>query len=421
MLDSNNLFLKNFSIYFLGLALSGLISFMTIPLIVKNYGIEQYGIFSLVQNVILVFISFGGGWLNQCILRFNDFSLRFKMMIFHLYLIMFIPLSLICLFFLNFLLENILYCIVGVMTVFLGSISALSITFFQSGFNARKSFYFDFVRIISFVFTLLLFYHLFKKINSTTLLLLSFFLSYLTCFLFIFKIDFRFLIISIKMFFCRIDLKYAHSVFKEHIHLVNYGWPLALWFTISSFLNVSDRYIIGYYLSAEELGTYSAIYDLLYKGITLLYSPILIAGYPIMAQRYNQGNKKRAFQFLKKLILCEVIIFLGVVTLAFFLKSFFIENIVGIPITSQSLQLILPIICGAFFWQLAMLMHKPLEFELKTKTMLVFVVIALLVNIILNFMFIRDYGILFAAYSTLISAVLYLILNVFWIFKFKNK
>jgi O-antigen/teichoic acid export membrane protein len=58
----------------------------------------------------------------------------------------------------------------------------------------------------------------------------------------------------------------------------------SFWFTVSSLLNVSDRYIIGYYLNAAELGTYSAIYDLLYKGITLLYSPILVAGYPIMAK-----------------------------------------------------------------------------------------------------------------------------------------
>jgi O-antigen/teichoic acid export membrane protein len=58
MFKTNNLFVKNFSIYFLGLAISGLISFM-IPLIVRNFGIEKYGIFSLVQNVILVLISFG--------------------------------------------------------------------------------------------------------------------------------------------------------------------------------------------------------------------------------------------------------------------------------------------------------------------------------------------------------------------------
>jgi O-antigen/teichoic acid export membrane protein len=115
-------------------------------------------------------------------------------------------------------------------------------------------------------------------------------------------------------------------VFKEHIHLVNYGWPLAFWFTVSSLLNVSDRYIIGYYLNAAELGTYS-IYDLLYKGITLLYSPILVAGYPIMKKSTIKEIKK-CISILKKLILFEVIIFLVIVTIAFFSNHFFIKSVV---------------------------------------------------------------------------------------------
>jgi hypothetical protein len=44
-------------------------------------------------------------------------------------------------------------------------------------------------------------------------------------------------------------------------------------------------------------GTYSAIYDLLYKGITLLYSPILVAGYPIMAKSTIKEIKKVHFNF----------------------------------------------------------------------------------------------------------------------------
>jgi hypothetical protein len=57
MFKTNNLFVKKFSIYFLGLAISGLISFM-IPFNCEKFWIEKYGIFSM-QNVILVLISFG--------------------------------------------------------------------------------------------------------------------------------------------------------------------------------------------------------------------------------------------------------------------------------------------------------------------------------------------------------------------------
>lgn len=415
MFKSNQLFLNNFSIYFLGLISSGLISFATIPLIVKYYGIGSYGTFSLVQNVILVLISFGGGWLNQCVLRFNDYGTRFKFTIFQLYFVTFVPLSLLCFGILTLMGVGIFISVIGAITMFLGSLVALSIVFYQSRFNARKSFYFDFVRIIIFLAIVLAFKVALVQIPSLMRLLLSFFISYLASFFFLLRLDFKFLKISVGLFIKKFGKDYFNELFKRNNYLFHYGWPLALWFTISSLLNVSDRYIIGYYLSDKELGTYSAVYDLLYKGITLLYAPILVAGFPIMTQKYNSGNKKGAFDFLKKLIVFEMLIFFVVMVIAYYLRRFFLERIVGIIVTEETLALVLPILFGAFIWQVAMLVHKPLEFQLRTKTMLLFCVMALIVNIGLNIVFIPAYGIVFASYSTLVSALVYLLLNVFFI------
>lgn len=421
MFKSNRLFLNNFSIYFLGLITSGLISFITIPLIVKYYGIESYGSFSLIQNIILVLISFGGGWLNQCVLRFNNYSTNFKFTIFQLYFVTFFPLSLICFIILTVMKAGVLISVIGATTMFLGSLMALSIVFYQSRFNARKSFYFDFIRIVIFALMVFTFNYVLHQIPSLLRLLLSFFISYLISFFFLLKIDFKFLKVSVSLFFKNFGKDYFTELFKKNNYLFHYGWPLALWFTVSSLLNVSDRYIIDYYLTDKELGTYSAIYDLLYKGITLLYAPILVAGFPIMTQKYNLGNKKEAFQFLKKLILFEIVIFLVIVVVAYFLRVFFIERIVGIVVTEETLELVLPIIFGAFVWQLAMLAHKPLEFELKTKKMLLFSVVALVVNVVLNLIFVPQYGIVFASYTTLISALVYLLLSIIAIYLEKNK
>lgn len=398
-----------------------MISFITIPLIVKYYGIESYGRFSLVQNVILVLISFGGGWLNQCVLRFNDYSTHFKFTIFQLYFVVFFPLGLFCFGILSLMKNGILISTLGTITMFLGSSVALSIVFYQSKFNARKSFYFDFVRILIYVLMVVFFNFVFYQTSSLLRLILSFFISYLISFFLLLRIDYKFFKISVDLFIKRFNIDYFKSLIKQNNYLLHYGWPLAFWFTISSILNVSDRYIIDYYLTDKELGTYSAIYDLLYKGVSLLYAPILVAGYPIMSQKYNSGNKKEAFQFLKKLILFEVLIFIVIVVTAFFLRGFFLEKIVGIIITDQELELILPIIFGAFIWQLAVLVHKPLEFELRTKTMLLFSIIALLVNVVLNIVFIPKYGIVFASYTTFVSALVYLLLSVFGISYRKKK
>ena len=239
MFKSNQLFLNNFSIYFLGLIFSGLISFATIPLIVKYYGIEGYGTFSLVQNVILVLISFGGGWLNQCVLRFNDYSTNFKFTIFQLYFVVFLPLSLLCFGILTLMEAGILISILGTSTMFLGSLVALSIVFYQSKFNARISFYFDFIRIFIFVLMVLTFNFVLYHIPSLQRLMLSFFISYLISFFFLLRIDFKFLKISVGLFIKKFNKDYFIFLYKQNSHLFNYGWPLALWFTVSSLMNVS--------------------------------------------------------------------------------------------------------------------------------------------------------------------------------------
>ena len=415
MFKSNQLFLNNFSIYFLGLIFSGLISFVTIPLIVKYYGIESYGKFSLVQNVILVLISFGGGWLNQCVLRFNDYSTNFKFTIFQFYFILFLPLSFVCFGILMLMKVGILISILGIIIMLLGSLAGISIVFFQSKFNARKSFYFDFIRILIFVLMVLTFHFALYQTTSLVHLVFSFFISYLMSFFFMLSLDFKFFKISVGLFIKKFNKEYFVVHLKQHNYLFHYGWPLALWFSISSILNVSDRYIIDYYLTDNELGIYSSIYDLLYKGVSLLCSPILIAGYPILSQKFNQGNKKEAYQFLKKLVFLEVIFFLVVLLIGFFFRSFFIKNIIGIPVSHSSLGLIIPIICGSFVWQLAMLVHKPLEYKLKTKIMLVFIVLSLLINVTLNLVFISKIGIIFPAYSTLFASIFYLLLNIIYI------
>lgn len=420
MIIKNKLFFKNFSIYFLGLCFSGLVSFLSIPAIIKFYGIEGYGEFSLLQNIVLIFISFGGGWLNQCVIRFNDYSKNFKVKIYKLYFIFITPIIILYVIVIMTFKVDFLLCLFGIFTIILGIISLISVTFYQSRLNARKSFYFDLIRVISFVLSFYILHIVLPNSNSLYLLFFSLFFSYFISFIYILFIDRTFIILVTTLFFKNNSFKNNLKLVTENKYLFHYGWPIALWFTVSAVLNVSDRYIISHYSTISDLGVYSAIYDLLYKGVTLLYSPILVAGYPIMAQKFNQGYKLDAFKFLRKLIFFEFLIFFMVIFFSYFFKVFFIEKIVGIQVTQKSLEIVIPIICGAFVWQLAMLIHKPLEFGLKSKTMLLIVIIALLFNIVLNLLFIPSYGIVFAAYSTLFSALIYLLLSLVFIQIYKK-
>lgn len=403
------LFYKNIFFYFIGIIIGGTINFLSIPLIIEIYGIENYGQFSLVQNIILIIISFASGWLNQNILRFNDNSTSFKVNILLLYYVIVLPIIILSIFVILLLKYSLLIAIISSFTIAIGGITAIINTFHQSTFNAKKNVFFDIFRVVSFV----VFVCLFGKINQgefVLYLVISFFVSYLIAFMLKLKNDIRLLKTTISIYLKNLNVKKISKIFSDNKAYIQYGLPLSLWFTFSSMLNVGDRYIINLFLDKTAVGNYSAIYDLIYKGVSISFAPILSAGYPLISKLYNNGNTEKAYIFIRRLIFFEIIILVIGVFISIYLAQFFLENVVRVEVNSTNLQIIPLILIGAIVWQIAMLAHKPLELKLKTKEMLVFVAISLILNLGLNYIFIPVYGVIISAYATIISALIYLIL-----------
>lgn len=399
-----SIFVKNFLIYGLGLVVSGLISFLTIPLILKYYGVKNYGVFSLVQNIILISISFGGGWLNQCVIRFNDNSTTFKHKILVLFYFSFAALLICDLMIVNMMGYGIVASLLLAFTTFTGGLVALYVTFRQSKFQAVTTLTTNIIRVVTYVVFVFL---LPKNLYS---LIISFFLSYLFSMLFVLKKEWRISVLAarfaIKNAFSRTKVK--EVVFQNKFFL-NYGLPLAMWFTISSILAVSDRYIIKFYYDDQAVGVYSAVQDMISKGITMICSPILIAGYPLIAKSYNSDNEAKALLMVKKLMFLEAGILAVALVFAVLFKSYFIGSILKLPLLPETVSLVMPITIGVFLWQFAMLAHKPLELSQKTGKMFTGVVLALLTNIIMNMLLLKTMGYGFAAYSAIVSSLVYLI------------
>ena len=408
---SKKILYKNIIFYFFGILVGGFINFFSIPVIIEIYGVESYGQFSLIQNIVLIIISFGSGWLSQNILRFNDNSSTFKVNIILLYYITILPILIISLFSIVLIKYNLTIAVISSLTIAIGGITAIINSFYQSTFNAKKNVFFDIFRVTGFIFCV----YLFSKIKGgdlLTYLVISFFFSYLIAFVLKIKNDF---ILIRKVFFIyirNIKQKTIIKVFKRNLNFLHYGLPLSLWFTFSSILNVGDRYTIDLFIDKSAVGNYSAIYDLIYKGVSISFTPILSAGYPIISKLYNQGKVAKAFDFIYKLIFFEVLILvIGVFTLSYFnLDKFFLEKIVRLQYSDTNAKLVLLILIGAIIWQIAMLVHKPLELKLKTKQMLLFVTIALIFNLLFNFLLVPQYGTIMSGYATIISASIYLLL-----------
>jgi O-antigen/teichoic acid export membrane protein len=85
--------------------------------------------------------------------------------------------------------------------------------------------------------------------------------------------------------------------------------------------------------------------------------------------------------------------------------------LLGFSTATKVTDLVIPIFLGTFLWQIAMFFHKPMEFKKQTKPMLVAVCIALVTNILVNVVLIPVYGLIAAAYATILGSAVYILLN----------
>ena len=140
---------------------------------------------------------------------------------------------------------------------------------------------------------------------------------------------------------------------------------------------------------------------------------------PIVIKLYNEDKKNESFRILRKTIFFQLVVFVFFIIILIFIKDKFVINFLNIE-NKEAIKLVLPIFIGAFLWSVSMLIHKPLELANKTYLMLIGVIIALIVNFVGNVIFIPKYGYLVAAYTTIISSVIYL-MYIFLVIKIRKK
>ena len=387
-------------LYFVGRLLPALLSFFSIAVFVQLLGEKTYGEYTLIMSVSLVIGNICGSWLTQAILRYQSDFLAKKTSKKFIYTI---NLCLIQSLFYSAILM-VLVAYINFRTIEKVILSVLIVTsqivymvFFsqqQALMNTRKILVIETLRSIA-TCTIPIILILSTDNKNYFLLLFGAIIGNLIgC------------IMAYPKFVNKImDIQKYHSSMLSG-YLWSYGWPMALWIGSATALNVIDRYIISWLVDVQSVGTYSAIYDVIYKSFNLLLTPILLAVHPMIMKEWNQGNKIGAKKLIERSILLQLS--LSFIFIICFLGSakWIVHFVIGRD-DEVATMLVLPIALGATMWQLSMLLHKPLELEKRTKLMLIYVLIALLINILLNILLIPLFGYVAAAYTTLISTALY--------------
>lgn len=170
-------------------------------------------------------------------------------------------------------------------------------------------------------------------------------------------------------------------------------------------INLSDRYVIGYFIGIEAVGIYSAAYGL-GNLIYIFWAPFSITLLPAITNLYENNNIQEVKMHLKYAIR----IFLLFTIPALFGLSILSKQLLVSLTTSEFAagSLIVPIVAlGALLFGLGHIGVSVLVLFKKTKIMSLVTTASALINLFMNIILVPFIGIVGAAVSTLITFAIY--------------
>ena len=392
----------------------GLMGLMTIIVFIRMIGPEEYGKYSIQLSFLMAISAFSIGWLNQSTLRYYS---RYQ------------TAALLSRVFGLGILVSILFGL-----VVLGIASRYSIFDSLTGSESLIGFIL-FVALCAFQFLSTLFRAQLKPINVIIITTVQSILGLLipVILLSMFEQSHRFLLIGLAMSYCTPPIifffvninRVKKFWFKENgihksrhilVEFLKYGTPLSLWFALSLSLALLDRFFIKYYFEYETTGIYASFTDLVVRVFSILLFPLTLAVHPRIMSAWNTNKQSAAIALWWKALQYQLGIFIVLMAVVYiFTDNIFNFLMVILPDLNVSYSfLLMPILAGGFLWQFALLCHKPLEMDQRTKLMALLMLAALCVNLIGNIVYLPHYGIIATAYTYIASATVYIITTIYF-------
>ena len=405
-----NQLLRDALYYSISKIIPGLTGLISIIIFFRLIGAEEYGKYSIIFSFTNLIATFSFGWLNQSILRYR---LTYNSSV-------------------KILSPILMGFIFGIISVTLFVITT-SIFEFPIIFSNKSVI---FLAISIGIFNIVKSTFQSEELPNKVILITSFqSILMIICSIILIKLynnDAKSLILGISFGYLIPILPYtklftSNVITKKNIKRIkpffNYGAPLSLWLGISLSLNFLDRYFIEYYFGSSLMGSYAGFSEFIIRIFSIVIFPITLAVHPILMNKWNKN--KNIHDSLMKLIqasLIQIIIFIiMLIPLSFFKDSFFYLIQTMIPELDNSMnKIMIHIFIGGFLWQIALVLHKPLEIEEQTLIMVVCIILSLLINLIGNIYFLPKFGIVATGYIMIVSALTYIISSILFSKSFRK-
>jgi O-antigen/teichoic acid export membrane protein len=377
--------------------------FILIPLVVKISGVEEYGLYVILLslfNFIYGISSFGYGYKAARYLP-SSFQLEKRSILFtpqFYFQIVSVILLATCLsitiyygqihdlwtvgefwipLLILFLLVHVLYAQGTIYLRYTHRVQALNIV--------------TSINPILFIFLAFLIYSLTTKLN-VNILFLSSTISMALISIFIYKSIFK--EISFKIHIPKM------IEFKQDIAL---GLPLTLSYLVETVIAIGDRYVIAYFMTVKDVGSYSVAYAI--GGIIIIFAKVFgVILPPILSKKIDLGKTEECINIINKALRVYLIVSIPFVFASFIFSKEILYLIANKEVSEQA-WLVLPIISFAtIFFGINMILSNVLFVQKKTSLIFKANSISSVVNILLNIIFLGLFkNIESAAISTVIS------------------
>ena len=209
-------------------------------------------------------------------------------------------------------------------------------------------------------------------------------------------------IIIIGRFICR---EKPHDLKEYLIWGLQYSLPIVPHGISQIILSQFDRIMIIRMISESAAGLYSFAYT--------MYSLVFVAGHSIdgvWTQWSFDQLENKEYALIKK-VSSYYMLFLSILVVGVMLVSPEMILILGSSKYSESFLCVIPIMCGGFFSLMYGIPCVVEYYHEKTKFIAIGTSCAAIVNVVLNYVFIKKYGYVAAAYTTLATYFLYFIFH----------
>jgi len=193
---------------------------------------------------------------------------------------------------------------------------------------------------------------------------------------------------------------------------LRYGLPIVLINVFTIGLSGLDKFVIKYFHGSMATGVYAACYAISEQSIFVITSLFSITAVPILFKLWEKGDIEKVKLFLHKITRY----YLAIAIPATVGLSILAKPVISLIVEEQyrSGYLILPIVsAGAFLVGVANIYSEALTMHKQTKSLMYCYLIALMVNVVTNFLLVPYFGYFGAAYSTVLTYLVLLLVIIY--------